>query len=142
VASTRQDIGTLAGELRVVVGQLLRRLRTQHQFPLHHGAVLGRLDREGPRSTSELAAAEGVRSQSMSQTLAELEALGLVRRHPDPTDGRRTLLELTDQGRATLAEDRARREGWLADAISERLTPEERDRLAEAVDLLRRITDA
>ena len=51
--------------------------------------VLGRLDREGPASISDLAAAERMRPQSMAQTVRDLEAAGLVSRRPDPDDGRR-----------------------------------------------------
>src|ERR1700745_3575212 len=91
----RVDTSLVASELRVVLGQLMRRLRTEHRFPLSHGAVLGRLDRQGPLSTVELASAERVRPQSMGQTLAELEAQGLGRRRPDEGDGRRTLLAVS-----------------------------------------------
>src|SRR5436305_9807692 len=97
------DQSLLASELRVVLGQLLRRLHAEHRFPITHGAVLGRLDREGPQSTVDLAAAERMRPQSMGQTLAELEAQGLISRHPDTKDRRRTLIQLTDQGRRALA---------------------------------------
>jgi DNA-binding MarR family transcriptional regulator len=131
----------LASELRVVLGQLMRRLRAEHRFPLTQGAVLGRLDREGAQSTVELAAAERVRPQSMGQTLAELEAQGLVSRRPDESDKRRTLIDLTDEGRRVLAEDRARRVGWLAEAIEEGFTAEERAVLDEAVRLLARLTE-
>src|SRR6202034_3756472 len=96
---TTVDATQLASELRVVLGQLMRRLRAEHRFPLSHGAVLGRLDRDGPQSTVELAAAERVRPQSMGQTLAELESQGLISRHPDTKDRRRTLIALTDKGR-------------------------------------------
>jgi DNA-binding MarR family transcriptional regulator len=138
----KADPMLLAGDLRVVLGQLFRRLRAEHSFSLSQGAVLGRLDRGGPRSVSELAAAERVRPQSMAQTVGDLEADGLVARTPDPTDGRRALVELTDEGRATLATDRARREGWLAEAVTERLTREEEETLARAVALLRRIAES
>jgi len=137
----RVDASLVASELRVVLGQLMRRLRAEHRFPLTHGAVLGRLDRQGPLSTVELASAERVRPQSMGQTLAELEAQGLVSRRPDEADGRRTLLELTDAGRRTLAEDRRRREGWLAQAIEQEFSGEEQEVLAQAIPLLARLTE-
>ena len=124
-----------------MLGQLMRRLRAEHRFPLSHGAVLGRLDRQGPLSTVELASAERVRPQSMGQTLAELETQGLVSRRPDEADGRRTLLELTDAGRQTLAEDRQRREGWLAQAIEHEFSAEEQEVLAQAIPLLARLTE-
>jgi DNA-binding MarR family transcriptional regulator len=134
------DSGRMASQLRVVLGRLVRRLRAEHRFPLMHGAVLGRLDREGPMSTVELARAEGVRPQSMGQTLAELEAQGFVERRPDPNDGRVTLLELTGAGSDTLAEDRRHREGWMAQAIEAELDAAERRTLSQAVELLERIS--
>lgn len=139
--TTSVDSSLLASELRVVLGQLVRRLRAEHRFPLTHAAVLGRLDREGPQSTVDLAGAERVRPQSMGQTLAELESQGLVSRRPDIRDRRRTLIELTDDGRRVLAEDRQRREGWLAQAIQEGFSAEEQAVLNEAIPLLARLTE-
>lgn len=137
-APTSDDPSLIASELRVVLGQLVRRLRAEHRFGLSHGAALGRLDREGPRSVSDLAAAERVRPQSMAQTVADLERDLLVARHRDPVDRRRVLVELTAQGRAALDEDRRHREGWLSEAIAA-LAPAEQAVLAEAVVLLRSI---
>jgi DNA-binding MarR family transcriptional regulator len=132
----------MASELRVVLGQLIRRLRQEHGFPLSHGSVLGRLDREGPQSVSDLAAAERVRPQSMAQTVGDLELEGLVERRPDPHDRRRALVELTGTGREVLARDRARREGWLASAIANDLTAEEQQQLEAALELLQRLAEA
>lgn len=133
------DLTRTASELRIVLGQLIRRLRAEHSFSLSQGVVLARLDREGPRTTSALATAERVRPQSMAQTVAELQAANLVSRTPDPTDRRQVLIELTDDGRATLAADRRRREGWLADAMTRELTVDEQETLIRAVPLLRRL---
>jgi DNA-binding MarR family transcriptional regulator len=138
---TPVDSGPLAGELSVVLGHLIRRLRTQHGFSLSQGSVLGRLDREGAQCTSHLAAAERVRPQSMGQTVAELEEQGLVGRHADPNDGRRTLIELTEAGRVELQDVRGRREGWLAEAIEESFSDEERRALEKAVPLLGRLAE-
>jgi len=125
----------------MVLGQLMRRLRTEHRFSLSQGAVLGRLDREGTKSIGDLAVAERVRPQSMTQTISDLEGEGLIARRPDPADGRRILVELTDQGRGTLEADRRQREGWLARAIAEDLSPSEQQTLMEAVTLLRRLAE-
>jgi DNA-binding MarR family transcriptional regulator len=138
---THVDSGPLASELRVVLGHLVRRLRAEHRFSLSQGSVLGRLDREGSQSTSKLAALERVRPQSMGQTLAELETQGLIERRADPGDRRRTLLELTEAGRATLLADRGRREGWLAQALEGSFTDEEREVLDHAVRLLARLAE-
>jgi len=135
------DSASVASELRVVLGQLVRRLRAEHRFPLSQGTVLGRLDREGAQSVSDLAASERVRPQSMAQTVADLEADGFVERSPDPGDRRRALVSLTATGRDRLEADRRHREGWLATAI-EGLSPQERATLDEATELLRRLAEA
>jgi len=70
---TAVDSNLLASELRVVLGRLVRRLRTEHSFSLSQGAVLGRLDREGTTTIGALATAEHVRPQSMAQTVSDLE---------------------------------------------------------------------
>jgi DNA-binding MarR family transcriptional regulator len=136
------DVPLVASELRLVLGQLVRRLRAEHRFALAQGAVLGRLDREGPRSTSDLAASERMRPQSMAQIVSELETDGLISRRPDPTDGRRSLIELTEAGLKALEEDRRQRVGWLIEAISEGLSDQEQRALAEAVPLLTRLAEA
>ncbi len=135
------DTTRLASELRIVLGHLMRRLRVEHRFSLSQGAVLGRLDREGTKSIGDLALAERVRPQSMTQTISDLESDGLIARRADPADGRRILVELTDQGRQTLAADRRQREGWLARAIAEDLSAPEQRVLSQALALLRRLAE-
>jgi DNA-binding MarR family transcriptional regulator len=129
-----------ASELRLVLGQLIRRLRAEYSFPVAQASVLSRLDREGAKTTSDLAAAEHVRPQSMAQTLAELETAGLIERRPDPADGRRVQIDLSEQGRERVLEGRGRREDWLASAIAAELSPEEQRALLAAVPLLRRLS--
>ena len=141
-ATRTTDSARLASDLRVVLGHLMRRLRAEHRFSLSHGAVLGRLDREGPRSVSELATAERIRPQSMAQTVGDLEGEGLVSRRPDAVDRRRSVVELTESGRVVLAAERRHREGWLARAIVEGFSEDEQQLLSEAVSLLRRLADA
>jgi DNA-binding MarR family transcriptional regulator len=133
----------LASDLRVVIGQLVRRLRAERRdLPLAQMTVLGRLDRVGPCGVSDLAAGERVRPQSMASTVAALLATGLVSRAPDPGDRRRVLIALTPAGREALAVDRRRREGWLADAIRGDLSPKEQRALADAAVLLSRIAES
>lgn len=140
--SAKTDPALVASELRVVLGQLLRRMRAEHGFPLSHGAVLGRLDREGPQSVSDLAHGEHVRPQSMAQTVNELEAEGLIARSPDREDRRRTLIKLTATGRRVLARERSRREGWLAQAIEREFSAGEQAVLHKAAALMRRLADS
>jgi DNA-binding MarR family transcriptional regulator len=139
---TKTDIAPLAQDLRVVVGQLIRRLRSERNlFPLNQAAVLGRLDREGPGSVSDLATAERVRPQSMAQTVGDLEDEGMVERRPDPDDRRRALVSLTAAGRSRIEADRAAREGWLVKALEE-LSESDRETIERAIGILGRLADA
>jgi DNA-binding MarR family transcriptional regulator len=135
------DSALLASELRLILGRLVRRMRAEGRLPLAQMAVLGRLDRGGATTVSALATAERVRPQSMSQTVGELEADGLVTRRPDPSDRRQLLVELTELGHSTIADERRHREGWLARAIAEDLSPAERATLEAALEPLRRLAD-
>ena len=136
------DQALLATELRAVLAQLVRRMRAEKQLlPLTHTSVLSRLERGGPHSASELAAAERMRPQSMAQTLAELEEQALVAREPDPNDGRRAVVTLTAGGIAMLTECRRQREGWLSRELST-LDGAEIATLTGALALLRRLADS
>jgi DNA-binding MarR family transcriptional regulator len=140
IQSPKAELAPLASDLRLVLGQLVRRLRAEHRFPLQQASVIGRLDREGPRSVSDLAAAERVRPQSMAQTVGDLEDEGRVERRPDPNDGRRAMVILTDAGREELEADRRHRVGWLVEAMEE-LSPPEQAELARGVELLGRLAE-
>ncbi|KIZ42226.1 MULTISPECIES: MarR family transcriptional regulator [Rhodopseudomonas] len=132
----------LAGELRVVIGKLKRRLRQQADIgdlTWSQISVLGHLEREGPMTVTTLARAEGVRPQSMGATVAALEAAGLVSGAPDPGDGRQTLLSLTAACRERIKAGRAAREDWLLHAIQTHLAPDEQAQLAAALGLLKRL---
>lgn len=126
-----------------MVGRLLRRLRSTSSEGLltpTQRSVLARLDREGLTTTATLARAEYVRPQSMRLTLGALESQGLVERAPDPEDGRKSVMSLTESGTATLAEVRAAKRDWLAQALAAGLDGAERRTVAEAVELLDRLT--
>lgn len=104
--------------------------------------ALDRLVAGPPMTTSDLAAAEYVRPQSMAATLAPLLDAGLVIRRPDPDDGRRVLIVVTDAGRDALRSVQAQRDSWLASAIERELDEEELAALLTLVRLLDRLTDS
>ena len=139
---TQTTTAQLAHDLRETVGRLIRRLRVEPGPPFAQLAVLGRLDREGPASISDLAAADRMRPQSMAQTVRDLEDAGLVSRRPDPQDGRRSFVELTPAGVQTLHATRARREDWLTQTLDRELDAEERELLRRALALLDRVAGA
>ncbi|TDH56184.1 MarR family transcriptional regulator [Mycobacterium eburneum] len=133
-----------ARDVRVVFGRLRRRLReldTSDDLTPSQTAVLLRLVKGGPSSTSALAAAERVRPQSMAATLAGLDRHGFIQRRPDPEDGRRQVITLTPQGRRRAESDREVRREWLARAMHERFTEPQRRVILEALSLLDRLCD-
>lgn len=135
----------LAAELRGVVSKLKRRLREQAgvgDLTQSQTSALLRLEKDGPSTTSALARAEAMRPQSMAAIVAALEAADLVSGAPDPTDGRQTLLSLTEACRTWLREGRAARQDWLAGAIEARLSAAEQQELAAAIRLLERLAGA
>lgn len=133
-----------AAAVREVVGRLRRRLREvasdSSGLSPSQVAVFHRLAKDGDSSTSMLAAAEGVRPQSMAATLAALDAHGLLERRPDPDDGRRHLITLSALGRERAAGDREARAEWLARRLDADFTERERQTLIEAAALLERLT--
>ena len=72
-----------------------------------HSALLRNLGDDGSRP-SELAAHAGVTRQAITKLVDELERLDLVRRDPDPDDGRGVIVRYTDRGLAVLAIARKR----------------------------------
>ena len=68
---------------------------------LAHTTLLPHLDLEGTRITT-LAERAGITKQGIGQLVTDLERQGLVRRAPDPADGRATLVSFTDDGWAYL----------------------------------------
>jgi DNA-binding MarR family transcriptional regulator len=134
----------LAHDLRVMLGKLVRRLREEARLvdlTWPQLQVLGRLDRDGPQTLTQLARAEGMRSQSMGETVAALKARALINGAPDPADGRQTVLSLTDEGRDLILASRASREDWLLHRLNDHLTAAEEARLAAVLPLLQRLTD-
>ncbi len=134
----------LAHQLRVVLGRLKRRLREQaHPGDLtwSQTSVILRLERDGDATVTSLARAEGVRPQSLGATVAVLEAAGLLRGAPDPSDGRQTILSLTPACREMIRAGRAARQDWLSRAVQTKLSAAEQDQLTSAVALLQRLLE-
>ncbi|WP_285583445.1 MarR family winged helix-turn-helix transcriptional regulator [Actinoallomurus iriomotensis] len=139
------DEDRAASDLRVALGRVVRRLRQAHEpgeLTLSEVSVLSRLDRDGPATPGALAGGERVRPQAMGTTLAALEQRGLVARMPDPDDGRRVSMSISEDGRGILLDRRSASVRRLSRALTEGFSPEERRRLVEVVPLLERLADS
>jgi DNA-binding MarR family transcriptional regulator len=134
----------LAAELRTIIGKLKRRLRehaSRGDLTPSQVSVILRLESEGSATVSSLARTEGMRPQSMAMVIAPLETAGLVSGTPDPSDGRQTLLSLSKTCQKWIQEGRAARQDWLTRTIQAKLSAQEQEKLAAAIELLARLVE-
>lgn len=131
------DTAELAGEIKLLVGRLARRLRQEGTAGLTPSqlSILASVDRLGPLQLGDLARVESVAPPTLTRFIARLEDEGLVRRHPDPDDGRAVLVQVTAAGRRALRELRRARVAFLAQRLAT-LSDGDRVVIARAVALL------
>lgn len=140
--SEELDTGALATALLASVGALLRRARLTRvdgELTMPERTALGLLDHVGPTTSAALARHAQITAQAMGATLGGLQARGLVERSPDPQDGRRVVLALTDAGRQALTDKRSARTELLERVLADDFTPTELAQLAAAAPLLERL---
>jgi DNA-binding MarR family transcriptional regulator len=101
-------------------------------------AALATIERHGPMTPSELAARERIQRPTATRVLARLEEMGLIARTPDPQDRRSSLVSVTPDASAMLAEQRTRKTAFLAERL-DRLEPEDRAALERAADILEKV---
>ena len=128
--------------LRRVAALVARGLALSDDLSGSQAAVLTRLHKEGPSSASALASAEAVSHQAIGAILAVLEKRGFIQRSPDPTDGRRQLISLTDAGVAHAENHIWAREEWLSRGLQDGLTEDERRAVRHAMALLNRLAES
>ncbi|RME67952.1 MAG: MarR family transcriptional regulator [Alphaproteobacteria bacterium] len=139
---SRIETARLAEALQAAAIRLTRRLRQGESGGALTGpeaSALAVIANHDGISIGALAAAEQVRPPSMSRVVNILVAKGLVRRHDDPSDGRRQLLSLTAKGKKAQASSPRRRQlKALADALAA-LSDRDRNAIARAVAALDRL---
>ena len=106
----RQAKHELGQTLMLALQDFQRRLDADLEsrgFPgirFRHRSVFLHLARHGASRSVDLAAAAGIRPQSMMRVVHELEELGLVTRTADPSDSRAKLVEFTSAGEKMMAQ--------------------------------------
>ena len=104
----REDVLTTPGHLVSLAARRFARLSEARLKPLGFG--IGHLPvlvalRDGRASTQrDLAAFAKIEQPPMAQMLSRMERDGLIRRTPDPDDGRSSRVTLTNQAEARLPE--------------------------------------
>jgi DNA-binding MarR family transcriptional regulator len=139
------DEKDVARALQASIGLFLRRMRqvqVEGELTLPQRSALSRLERGGSTTTGALAKLEEITSQSMGATLGALEARGLVERAPDPNDGRRAVVSITEAGLKALRDKRTARTELVAAALSAGFTPLELRQLMVAAPLIERLAQS
>jgi DNA-binding MarR family transcriptional regulator len=131
----------LAISLREAIMRLNRRLRQARavgDLTFSQLSALTSLQLAGALTPRELADVERVQPPTMTKIVGKLEERGLVARTPHPTDRRQVILAATEEGRAVYAQFEKARNEWLALQLAE-LTPEDRDTLERAAQILQQV---
>jgi DNA-binding MarR family transcriptional regulator len=139
--SNESELITIAGSIGRGATALAGRARAERAglLTLTETAVLGRLRMAGDMTPRELADQLRMQPQSLTRTLASLEAASLVQRTRDPYDGRQALLAITQAGAMALSDEMRPRNLWLAGVIEQKLSVAERDLLVVAASLMERL---
>jgi DNA-binding MarR family transcriptional regulator len=144
VTAERRTADELARTLREAIQRLNRRVRQARpvgDLTFSQLSALTSLQLAGALTPRELADVERVQPPTMTKIVGKLEDRGLVARTPHPTDGRQVILAATEQGRAVYAEFEQARNEWLARELAS-LSPDDRDVLARAAEILQQVARA
>ena len=144
VAADQGTAEALAKMLREAIQRLSRRVRQARpvgDLTTSQLSALTSLQLAGALTPRELADMERVQPPTMTKIVGKLEERGLVVRTPHPTDGRQVILSATEKGREMYAQFENARNEWLASQL-EALTPDERDTLARAAQILQQVARA
>jgi DNA-binding MarR family transcriptional regulator len=132
----------LGADLLAVVARLnrLATQRIQMPLPAAQARLLATIEVHGEARIGDLAAVDHCSQPTMTTQVRRLEDAGLVSRTVDPGDARAVRIRITPQGRRTLNAVRADRAAAIEPQLA-MLEPTDRQVLADAVQVLRRLLD-
>jgi DNA-binding MarR family transcriptional regulator len=141
-ATSTQPGSRLGEDLLNVVARLNRMATQRIQMPLPaaQARLLSTIESYGEARICDLAAVDHCSQPTMTTQVRRLEEAGLVTRTVDPGDARAVRIRITPQGMQTLSRVRADRAAAIEPQLA-RLEPTDRQVLADAVAVLRRLLD-
>jgi DNA-binding MarR family transcriptional regulator len=119
---------------------LFIRLPTVQQLGFSSLSVVHTLSRQGPMRLTALTATEQLTQPAITSLVSRLERDGLVKRRPDPSDGRAVLVTLTAAGAELVRARHADRVARLGLLIAD-MNDEQRDAIARSMPALRRVIE-
>jgi DNA-binding MarR family transcriptional regulator len=139
-AGASDELLGLASGLRLVVMRLARRLRQRAEAGITPSmlSALSSVERLGPMTLGDLAAAERVQPPSLTAIVGRLEEEGLVAREGDPEDRRVARVRLSPSGARLIERNRSRKNAYLAQRLRT-LDRADREVLAHALGILERL---
>jgi len=121
----------LLAVMLVGIPQVERTFRVHGLVHIEYG-LLSALAR-GPLRLSDLATVGNVSISRLSHRVSKLVERGYVRLRPDESDGRVSVAEITDEGRAVIAQIAPEHTKALREVLFDHLTPEQTAALADAM---------
>lgn len=132
-----KTIGLLLRDAYLAVDRAVQEALAQEGFselrPGHH-VVLRHIGHDGERPVV-IAERAQVSRQAIAKVIDDLERIGIVRRDPDPTDGRGVIVRLTDRGQTGLAVGRQAMQAIEAQLVAE-LGPRRWQAMRDALERL------
>lgn len=120
--------------------RILIRLPSIEKLSFTTLSVLHTLSRKSPMRLTELTATEQVTQSAITQLVTRLERDGLVKRLPDPNDGRVVQVHITTHGTDVIESRRLDRMDRLSKFI-DGLTSEEKHTITSALPALKRLVE-
>jgi len=133
--------------------QLIQTIREFMDFAMHHSmrerahfakatglsmpqfGILMQLHYRSNCAVGDISERFDITNAAASQLVDKLVQSRLIQREEDPADRRAKLLNLTEKGRALIQQGIEERYRWV-DQLAAKLTPEERTKVAEALQIM------
>lgn len=129
----RDESPTTGRDRGLGLGPMLRR----RGLGARHASALLTIALWGPMTVTDLARRHHVMVKTASLVAVELEQVGLVDRHPDPRDRRRTILTIA-VGKQRLVEQGLRRRAAPLRSTLDRLSRDQAEGLIRGLEMLAR----
>lgn len=115
IASVEGELSTLFNRVRAAMRSYAERLHPE--LTALGYKTLSTLERRGPMHSGALAELLEMDKSALSRQITALDRLGFLARTPDPSDGRATILSVTEETAARLREIRSSNQALMHEEL-------------------------